>query len=149
MSPSQKTGSQKTGSQKTGSQKTGSQKTGSQNTDTADADPSPGRDATHVNAVTLCGRLGAPPQSRDLPSGDLLLTFRLVIDRPPTPGEHRRRVDTIDCTAWTARVQRSVRSWEEGDVVMVEGHLRRRFLRSTSTPVSRVEVEVVRARRAR
>ena len=110
---------------------------------------SPGPAAAHVNTVTLCGRVAAAPEPRDLPSGDLLLTFRLVIDRPSTPGEHRRRVDTIDCAAWSARVQRSVRAWEEGDTVTVEGHLRRRFHRSGGGSVSRVEVEVVRARRAR
>jgi single-strand DNA-binding protein len=36
----------------------------------------------HVNTVTLCGRLAAEPEQRELPSGDTLLTFRLVVDRP-------------------------------------------------------------------
>lgn len=106
-------------------------------------------DPDHLNAVTLRGRVAAPAETRRLPSGDLLLTFRLVVDRTVAPGEQRRRVDTIDCAAWSGRVQRSVGAWAAGDTVTVEGHLRRRFHRAGSGPVSRVEVEVSRARRTR
>lgn len=116
----------------------------------ASGSAAPDADAeTHLNAVSLRGRLSADPETRELPSGDRLLTFRLVIDRPPSRGEHRRRVDTIDCAAWSGRVQRSVQAWGVGDVVSVEGHLRRRFRRSDTGPTSRVEVEVTKARRAR
>jgi single-strand DNA-binding protein len=106
-------------------------------------------DPAHANTVTLLGRLAAAPEPRELPSGDLLLTFRVVVDRPATPGQRRRQVDTIDCAAWSGRVQRTVRSWEGGQTVVVEGHLRRRFRRGQSGPVSRVEVEVTKARRVR
>jgi len=111
--------------------------------------PEAAPDPAHVNTVCLLGRLAADPEPRDLPSGDLLLTFRLVVDRPDTAASRRRQVDTIDCAAWTGRVQRTIRSWTAGDVVSVEGHLRRRFRRSEAGPTSRVEVEVTRARRAR
>lgn len=104
---------------------------------------------THVNSVSLLGRLAADPEARDLPSGDLLLTFRVVVDRSDSVEGQRRQVDTIDCAAWTARVQRTVRSWSAGDVVSVEGHLRRRFRRSAGGAVSRVEVEVTKARSAK
>jgi single-strand DNA-binding protein len=104
---------------------------------------------THVNTVNLLGRLAADPEARDLPSGDLLLTFRVVVDRADTAAGQRRQVDTIDCAAWTGRVQRTVQSWSAGDVVSVEGHLRRRFRRSAGGAVSRVEVEVTKARRAK
>jgi single-strand DNA-binding protein len=104
---------------------------------------------THVNEVSLTGRLAADAEPRELPSGDLLLTFRVVVDRPATAVGGRRQVDTIDCAAWSGRVQRTVRSWVAGDTVSVEGHLRRRFRRSEAGPTSRVEVEVTRARRAR
>ncbi len=109
----------------------------------------PAAGPAHVNAVTLCGRLAAAPESRELPSGDLLLTFRLVVDRPPVPDRQRRQVDTIDCAAWSGRVQRTVTPWAAGDVVTVDGHLRRRFRRSEGGRTSRVEVEVTKARRAR
>ena len=111
----------------------------------SEAAPGPPR----VNTVCLLGRLAADPEPRDLPSGDLLLTFRLVVDRPETAASRRRQVDTIDCAAWTGRVQRTVRSWSAGDVVSVEGHLRRRFRRSEAGATSRVEVEVTKGRRAK
>lgn len=106
------------------------------------------------NEVILTGRVAATAVERQLPSGDSLVTLRLVIDRPgrrrPTgSARSRQRVDAIDCVGWTARVQKTMRGWEPGDQVYVEGSIRRRFYRSTGGgPVSRVEVEVTRARRA-
>ncbi len=100
------------------------------------------------NEVALQGRVAAPPEERTLPSGDSLMTARLIIDRNASAREHSaQRVDTIDCVAWTARVQRSMRSWQPGDEVLIAGSIRRRFYRGASGPVSRVEVEIHQARR--
>lgn len=102
------------------------------------------------NEVTLCGRLAAPPEERELPSGDTLLTARVIVDRDAAAlRRSAQRVDTIDCVAWLARVQRSMRAWEPGDVVLVEGSIRRRFFRAESGAMSRVEVEVKRASRGK
>lgn len=106
-------------------------------------------DAVNVNEVVLHGRMAAPAQRRVLPSGDLLLSFRVIVDRSIPDGQAKRRVDTIDCLAWTARTQRSVGSWNAGDLVSIEGALRRRFRRYNGGALSRVEVEVRRARRLR
>lgn len=105
------------------------------------------------NEVVLCGRLSMAATERTLPSGDVIVAIRVVIDRKH--GRHRtaaaqrskQRVDSIDCIAWTARVQRTVRPWQVGDLVFVSGSIRRRFYRTDSGPVSRVEVEVREARR--
>ncbi|GAA4693175.1 single-stranded DNA-binding protein [Nocardioides nanhaiensis] len=109
-----------------------------------------------TNEVLLRGRVSAPPEQRELPSGDVVWTCRVVVRRPaPTTAESAtaraagRRpvtVDALDCAAWSARARRSVGSWREGDLVEVSGRLRRRFYRAGGGPVSRVEVEVVRAR---
>jgi single-strand DNA-binding protein len=104
------------------------------------------------NEVLLVGRLAAAAEQRELPSGDGLTTWRLVVDRPPS---HRRlpdgarppTVDALECVAWAAGVQRSAARWQAGDVVQVEGSLRRRFWRAPSGASSRYEVEVTRARR--
>jgi single-strand DNA-binding protein len=110
-----------------------------------------GRKATETvacNEVRLVGRLAAAAEEKQLPSGDVLVTFRLVVDRPPA---HRRErsptVDTIDCSAWRADVRRSVRRWQAGDTIEVSGALRRRFWRGASGAASRSEVEVASARR--
>lgn len=101
-----------------------------------------------VNEVTLVGRLSQVPEERVLPSGDQLWTFRVVVPRPARtrPGSRGGLVDALDCAAWTARVRRSVRTWREGDLVQVRGAVRRRFFRTGAGAVSRVEVEVTRAR---
>jgi single-strand DNA-binding protein len=105
----------------------------------------------HSNEVHLVGRLAAEPLSRELPSGDLVVTFRVVVTRDRTHRAASGRgatVDTIDCAAWSKATQRSVRAWTPGDVVEVRGALRRRFWRSPHGPSSRSEVEVSNARRA-
>ena len=108
-----------------------------------------GRAPEHRNEVVLRGRLAAPAEERRLPSGDALVVFRLVVARSPAA---RRRtdggpsVDTLDCVAWRAPVRRAALGWQVGDVVEVEGALRRRFWRAAAGPASRCEVEVAAAR---
>lgn len=107
---------------------------------------------TSCNEVTLVGRLAAPPIRRELPSGDEIATFRLVVDRPARrarsgPTDERRRVDTLDCVVWRADLRRRLDRIPEGTMVAVEGAVRRRFWRSPAGPASRVEIEVERMRR--
>ncbi len=105
------------------------------------------------NEVVLVGRLAAPPQERELPSGDVLTTWRLVVDRAPTKrplpqGIRPTTVDALECVAWTSAVRRSAVAWQPGDVVAVEGALRRRFWRGPAGGgTSRYEIEVVKAKR--
>ena len=102
------------------------------------------------NSVHLTGRLAAVPTRVRLPSGDEVVGFRVVVDRPP---RHRRgssvAVDTIECSVWGAALGRRVEQWQPGDVVTVRGAPRRRFWRTSAGPRSRYEVEVSRARRRR
>lgn len=112
--------------------------------DSSDSPPS------HVNEVHLVGRLAVEPASRELPSGDLLVSFRLVVSRPPgrrRPTERSPTVDTLDCAAFRRDVQRSLARLQPGDVVEVHGSLRRRFWRAGPAAASRSEVEVLRVRR--
>ena len=102
------------------------------------------------NHVHLMGRVAAAPVERELPSGDSVVTVRLIIDRDTNAATRTgQRVDTIDCVAWVARVQRSIRRWQAGDEVEVSGALRRRFYRVADGPRSRFEVEISSARRPR
>lgn len=99
------------------------------------------------NEVTLVGRLAAPAEERTLPSGDLLVTWRLIVDRPAggrvvPQGVRVSKVDTLDCVAWTAAARRSALALSSGSVVSVTGALRRRFWRAGAGAVSRCEVEV-------
>lgn len=99
-----------------------------------------------ANEVRLVGRVSAAPQESVMPSGDVMLAFRVVVPRAPG-GRSRQRVDALDCVAWLAAVRRSVGNWAVGDVVEVHGPVRRRFYRGAGGAVSRVEVEVKRVKR--
>ena len=125
-----------------------------------DRAPATDRGPGHANEVFLIGRLAADPVRRELPSGDPLVSFRLIVDRQPparraarssrvpgTPGARVPTVDTLDCAAWRKDVQRSLTRAEPGDVLEVHGALRRRFWRTGAGAASRSEVEVVRMRR--
>ena len=52
---------------------------------------------------------------------------RLVV---ACPKERQTSVDTIDCASWRGDVRRAATGWSDGDVVRVEGSLRRRFWRT-------------------
>ena len=98
-----------------------------------------------LNEVRLIGRLGADPVAKVLPSGDTLITFRVIVDRP-AGGRSAQTVDALECSAWTARVQRSAARWHKGDVVELEGAVRRRFFKGPVGSASRVEIEVTSAK---
>ena len=107
---------------------------------------------TARNEVLLVGRVSGVPEARELPSGDCLVSFRLVVDRPagarrPPDGVRATTVDTLDCTAWTPGLRRSAQGLAAGDVVEVTGALRRRFWRAAGGAASRTEVEVAQVRR--
>lgn len=108
-------------------------------------DEAPATELETLNEVRLRGRVSAEPEEREMPSGDTLVAFRVVVARPPDP-KRSTKVDALECVAWSARTKRSVRSYRVGDVVEVDGELRRRFFRTAAGPASRVEVEVTSAR---
>lgn len=103
----------------------------------------------HCNEVRLIGRVAAEPVVMVLPSGDEVVTARLVVERPrPAAGRGRKAaVDTVSCSAWSAVLRRRIRIWNPGDVVEVTGALRRRFWRGENGPRSRYDVEVATASR--
>ncbi|WP_166355542.1 single-stranded DNA-binding protein [Phytoactinopolyspora limicola] len=97
----------------------------------------------HHNEVRLVGRVAADPKATVLPSGDELVSVRLVIERPPAARTGRRRmVDTVTCVAWTAFARQRLLMVEPDDIVEITGALRRRFWRSPQGPRNRYEVEV-------
>ncbi|WP_244927884.1 single-stranded DNA-binding protein [Nocardioides sp. W7] len=99
-----------------------------------------------INQVRLVGRISRDPEQRELPSGDTLWTFRLVVGRTGERAASRQTVDVLDCAVWGGRVQRSVAGWSSGDVVELGGSVRRRFFRGAAGSASRVEVEVTSGR---
>jgi single-strand DNA-binding protein len=101
----------------------------------------------HVNEVHLVGRLAAEPTERIFPSGDPVLSWRLVVDRPRSSRATKQTVDVLQCSATLARVRKSAATWLPGDIVELDGALLRRFWRGPSGPQSAYEVHVHTARR--
>lgn len=110
-------------------------------------------DSVPHNTVVLCGRVSTLAGERTMPSGDILVTTRVVVGRNRSragaagSGRSKQLVDAIDCIAWSSRVQRTIRRWQPGDQVWLQGALRRRFYPAGNVTLSRVEVEATRARR--
>lgn len=102
------------------------------------------------NEVSIRGRVSAEPVERLLPSGDRLVSFRLVVRRPDRVRRRSRvSVDTFDCVAWNAAMRKKAGALAPGDVVEIGGSLRRRFRRVGEGVTSRVDVEVLRCKKVR
>jgi single-stranded DNA-binding protein len=85
-------------------------------------------DFPYVNEVSLVGRLSDTPLVKTLPSGDLIMLWRLIVDRPAaelrTP---RRVVDTINCVTFDDRLFGPAHEWRPDQLLEIHGALRRRF----------------------
>lgn len=109
----------------------------------------------YVNEVRLLGRVSAAARERTLPSGDTLVSLRVVVPRPPrrrgsttSRGASRATVDTFECVAWGKRARSTLLSLLPDEHVVVDGALRRRFWRAGGGVASMVEIDVTRVRRA-
>lgn len=113
----------------------------------------PGAGHRHVmthdnNRVHLIGRISVEPELRTLPSGDEVVSFRLIVPRSAAALRRSKQlVDTIECSVWTAALRRSVGRLKAGSEVQVSGELRRRFSRGGGGVISWVTVDVDSCRR--
>ncbi|HEX2858203.1 MAG TPA: single-stranded DNA-binding protein [Propionibacteriaceae bacterium] len=93
-----------------------------------------------ANEVRLVGRVSGISEAHELPSGDSVVTLRLVVPREV----HRPRqpsVDTIDVACWSPDTREGAAQVGVGGTAEVTGSLRRRFFRSGAGLQSRYEVE--------
>lgn len=86
----------------------------------------PSATSSHVDVI---GRLGAHVRSRELPSGDELTSFTVIVDRPPRERRGATKVDAIACTTTNRKIRDRLQRLEPGTQVEVQGVLRRRFWR--------------------
>lgn len=95
------------------------------------------------NQVLLRGRVADAAEPRTLPSGDELVSFRLIVERSATAKRRSRQlVDTFDCSAWTSRLRTKALKLKPGDRIEVEGELRRLFSSRSGGVSSRVYVDL-------
>mgnify|MGYP003348675159 FL=1 len=88
-----------------------------------------------LNDVALRGWVTTIASERELPSGDLVVQFRIAITRP------EGGVDTIDLERWSAKTRRTATSLKDGEWVEISGSIRRRFWKSGAGLASRWQVE--------
>ena len=98
------------------------------------------------NEVFLEGRVSNVPVEKQLPSGDSVVEFRIVIDRRTARGK-RREVDTLDVAVWLSAPRKRALSLHIDDWVAIEGAVRRRFWKAPSGLASRWQVEASQLRR--
>jgi single-strand DNA-binding protein len=88
------------------------------------------------NNCLLRGRVSAPATDKELPSGEHVVEFRLIISR-----EKRDGVDTLDIASWSAKNRRTALSFKGGEWIEVSGSVRRRFWQSPTGLASRWQIE--------
>lgn len=99
-----------------------------------------------MNQVELVGRLGARVGDRTLPSGDVITTFSVTVDRARMVALDRGSsvtVDVIACVANGRRIAARAHRLEPGTPIRVRGVLRRRFWRGPGGLQSSTEVHVL------
>jgi single-strand DNA-binding protein len=89
-----------------------------------------------LNDCLLRGRVSAAATDRELPSGEHVVEFRLIIARAKREG-----VDTLDIAAWSAKSRRIALSLKPGEWVEVAGSIHRRFWQGPAGVASRWQIE--------
>lgn len=91
-----------------------------------------------LNDLLLRGRVSAAATSKELPSGDKVVEFRLIVTR-----ENREGVDTLDIAAWSAKSRKTALSLTSDEWVEISGAIHRRFWQSPGGLASRWQVEAI------
>ena len=91
-----------------------------------------------LNDLLLRGRVSAAATTKELPSGDKVVEFRLIVTR-----ENREGVDTLDIAAWSAKSRKTALSLAPDEWVEISGAIHRRFWQSPGGLASRWQVEAL------
>jgi single-stranded DNA-binding protein len=91
-----------------------------------------------LNDVLLRGRVSAAATTKELPSGDKVVEFRLIITR-----DERAGVDTLDIAAWSAKSRKIATALQSDEWVEISGSIHRRFWQSPAGVSSRWQINAV------
>lgn len=89
-----------------------------------------------LNDVLLRGRVSAQATTKEMPSGDKVVEFRLIVSR-----EHREGVDTLDIGAWSAKCRKVALTLKSEEWIEISGSIHRRFWQSQTGVASRWQIE--------
>jgi single-strand DNA-binding protein len=91
-----------------------------------------------LNDLLLRGRVSQEAIEKELPSGDKVVEFRLIVSREKLSG-----VDTLDIGAWSAKARRVALTLTADEWIEVSGSIHRRFWSAPTGLASRWQVEAV------
>ena len=91
-----------------------------------------------LNDLLLRGRVSAAATTKELPSGDKVVEFRLIVTR-----ESREGVDTLDIADCSAKSRKTALSLTPDEWVEISGAIHRRFWQSPAGLASRWQVEAI------
>jgi single-strand DNA-binding protein len=89
-----------------------------------------------LNDLMLRGRVSATATTKELPSGDKVVEFRLIVAR-----DKREGVDTLDVGAWSSKSRKFALTLKPDEWVEIQGSIHRRFWQSPGGLASRWQVE--------
>ena len=89
-----------------------------------------------LNNVLLRGRISTLAIEKELPSGDKVCEFRIVIARTNEEG-----FDAIDISAWSSKLRRTALALKSDQWVEVTGSIKRRFWRGATGLASRWQID--------
>jgi single-strand DNA-binding protein len=76
-----------------------------------------------MNKVILMGRLTRDPEVRYTPSGKVVCSFTVAVDRPFTNQEGQREADFIPVVVWGKSAELCGNSLSKGQRIMVDGRM--------------------------
>jgi single-strand DNA-binding protein len=91
-----------------------------------------------LNDLLLRGRVSQEAIEKELPSGDKVVEFRLIVSREKQSG-----VDTLDIAAWSGKARRVALTLTADEWIEVSGSIHRRFWSAPTGLASRWQVEAV------
>jgi len=91
-----------------------------------------------LNDVLLRGRVSKAAIEKELPSGDKVVEFRLIVSRGKQPG-----VDTLDIASWSAKSRRTALTLNPDEWIEITGSIHRRFWSAPTGLASRWQVEAL------
>ena len=97
-----------------------------------------------LNDLLLRGRVSQEAIEKELPSGDKVVEFRLIVSREKQSG-----VDTLDIGAWSAKARRVALTLTADEWIEVSGSIHRRIRSAPTGLASRWQVEAVEITRDR
>lgn len=76
-----------------------------------------------MNSIFLLGRLTKDPEVRYTPTGRVVASFVLAVDRPFLNPQGQREADFINCVMWGKQAEVIGNTVSKGQRLMVEGRL--------------------------